>query len=422
MNTGKPGAMSTEGASVMPSPINAATTVHAGRSDGIRIALTAGSRWEASLTGVNTFFKEAFSEWMRVYDCCLDGNPYRQQELPSLRGRVREEPCPVPKAERRSPSALRLMAGYLIQLYAQVLHVWKRRSMLRGRIIVAHEFGCEVMPIAYRLVMPRSTILAIVHTHPGQDAAAAHPVRRAIERLCYKSVSDLVFNSHSTMELWRRKLGLANIKGRVIWYGIDVAAPSVPSDYPPKAEGCVDFVYLAQFYAWKGQLDFLRIWKDAVARIPVKVRLIMIGDGVSLPACREYVAQNGLSESVIFLGQKPQGSAYLNGGDVLVHLPPEPEAFGLVILEAMRAKLPVVASAIGGICEIIKDGETGFLVDPTSAEQVEHTICEIARKPQLRDTMGEQGRLRWQAEFTREHMLKKYDHVFARLSGRGNVK
>jgi len=311
-----------------------------------------------------------------------------------------------------------LAAGYLVQLVAQIRHVSSRRALLQERVIVVNEFGCEVMPIAYRIAMPRAKIVAIVHTHPGQDDASSNPVRCLIERLCYRSVTELVFNSCSTKELWQKKLGLTQIRGRVIWYGLEDVEFSVPEDYPEKTKGCVDVLYLAQFYGWKGQLEFLHVWQSVTKRISGSARLVMIGDGVVLPACREYVSSAGLSDSVVFLGQKPNGSAYLNGGDVLVHLPIEHEAFGLVTIEAMRAALPVVASKLGGIPEIVKEGDTGVLVDPMNEAQVSDAVCSMIQDPQLRRRMGGRGRERWQAEFTRDHMLTKYDQLFNELSAR----
>ena len=365
---------------------------------------------------MNTFFRAAFDEWDHAYDCFFDGNKYRLQEIPSLR---KTAPSSRPRGGagiRRRPSSLFLLLGYLKQLLAQIGHVWKVRKQLQGRIIVLNEFGCEVMPIAYRLCLPKAVILAIVHTHPGQGPAAQNWVRCLVERICYRSVSDLVFNSAATMELWQRKLGLDQIRGRVIWYGMDGATPDVPTDYPEKPPGCVDFVYLAQFYGWKGQLSFLHVWKDVVGRVPQKVRVVMIGDGIGLPDCRQYVEENGLSESVVFLGQRPNGSAYLPGGDALIHMPLEPEAFGQVLVEAMRCALPVIASRLGGIQEVVEHEKTGFLVDPTNADLVEETVMTLAQDSHLRDEMGRQGQKRWETEFTRKHMLDRYDRLFSELS------
>ena len=382
----------------------------------IKLALAAGNHWREPCTGVNTFFRAAFDEWAHSYDCVFDGNPYRRQVLPSLRKKATAAPSAGGRGRSASPSSLRLFLGYLKLLFAQVGHVWKVRKGLRGRVIVLNEFGCEVMPIAYRICLPKAVILAIVHTHPGQDVASENWVRCLVEKLGYRSVSDLVFNSNSTKELWRRKLGLDQIRGRAIWYGIDECSPDLPSDYPAKQDGGVDFIYLAQFYGWKGQLGLLRIWKTVVKQVRKGVRLIMIGDGVGLSACREYVADNDLSDSVVFLGQKANGSAYLNGGDVLVHLPHEPEAFGLVLVEAMRAALPVVASRLGGIPEIVEHETTGFLVDPKDEEQVAHAITRMSDDQRCREKLGRCGQARWLSEFTRKHMLDRYDHLFSELT------
>ncbi len=381
----------------------------------IKLALAVGSGWRDSCTGVNTFFRTAFDDWSEAYDCVFVGNLYREH-LNTDNEKSTRAPSPTTPSNAKPPSSPRLLFGYLKHLARQTKHAISVRDQLRGRLIVVNEFGCEVMTIAYRLAAPWSTLISIAHTHPGQGGAANHPVRRLIEHLCYWCSSTVVYNSSSTQDLWRRKLGVDEIRGQVIRYGIDAADSVTPEDYPERIPGTVDFLYLAQFYEWKGQLRFLGAWEEACRQSSQPMRLIFVGDGVALPACREYVRDHELGDSVVFLGQRSNGSDYLNGADVQVHVPQEPEAFGLVLTEGMRSRLPIIASDIGGIPEIIINEETGLLVDPASRDSVVNALCRLAADEGLRERFSGNGYERWRRLFTKKHMLDEYDALFLACS------
>jgi len=92
------------------------------------------------------------------------------------------------------------------------------------------------------------------------------------------------------------------------------------------------------------------------------------------------------------------------------------EAFGLVLLEAMRARVPVIASAIpgSGIGEVVVDGETGLLTAPGDAEALAAAITRM-RDPELRRQLGTRGRQRWQDHFTLEHSARRWFQLYAEL-------
>ena len=327
------------------------------------------------------------------------------------------EPVPPERSATSISVALKdvkLGLGYLKDLCRDVQQLWKVRRDWRGSVVVINEFGCETLPIAMRIVAPGSRIVAIGHTHPGHDAYAHHWIRALVERICYWSVTDIIFNSDSTRSEWAKKIGRTAMKGRVIHYGIEAPGQKVNLEYPAKAPGGVDFVCVARFVNWKGHRELIVAWRDAIERATRPMRLILIGDGPALNENRRFCDELGLNDSVLFLGARDNGASYFEAGDVGVLLSNEPEAFGLVLLEAMSRNKPILASRIGGIPEVVEDGVTGILVNPTNASAVASAILRLADSDDLRRSMGDAGLQRWRAHFKVEGMLAAYGEYFSK--------
>ena len=107
--------------------------------------------------------------------------------------------------------------------------------------------------------------------------------------------------------------------------------------------------------------------------------------------------------------------------DIFVHAAAS-EAFGLVLVEAMLASLPVVATRVGGIPGIVVDGETGLLIDPGQPGQLASAIEKLAAQPALRATMGTAGRDRALADFSDARYVQDIENLYRgvieqRLSG-----
>jgi glycosyltransferase involved in cell wall biosynthesis len=88
------------------------------------------------------------------------------------------------------------------------------------------------------------------------------------------------------------------------------------------------------------------------------------------------------------------------------------EGFPLSILESMRAGLPVVASAVGGVDEAVREAETGYLVPRGSVEQLRDRISRLINDAELRGTMGARGRARFEQNFTLSHAVSKTVEVY----------
>ena len=144
------------------------------------------------------------------------------------------------------------------------------------------------------------------------------------------------------------------------------------------------------------------------ARAVVRATFLIIGDGPMRAEWTALAERHGVGDRVQWAGHCRDVGARLAGCDLFVH-PSFDDAFPTVLLEAMAAGLPVVASRVGGIPEIVEDGVTGRLVPPGDAGRLAAAINEVLAHP---GSMGEAGRARARREFTAEAWIARLDRVY----------
>jgi glycosyltransferase involved in cell wall biosynthesis len=161
----------------------------------------------------------------------------------------------------------------------------------------------------------------------------------------------------------------------------------------------------------------LRALAQARSRIP-NVSLDVAGRGPLAPALKAYVRELGLDDAVRFLGfVAPVESAIENAAIVVV--PSLGEGFGMVALEAMERARPVVASAVGGLPEIVAHRESGLVVPAGEAEELAEAIVTLAGDLARAAEMGRAGRARALEIFTPERCVERIEELYERaLAGR----
>ncbi|MBV8479329.1 MAG: glycosyltransferase family 4 protein [Actinobacteria bacterium] len=173
----------------------------------------------------------------------------------------------------------------------------------------------------------------------------------------------------------------------IVHYGIE------PDGEPAPYTGDVPrLLCVGRLIPIKGHIVLLRAFAAAKKEIP-DLQLDVAGRGPLEPALRAVARELGIGDSVRFLGQvNPIQSAIENAAVVVV--PSMGEGFGMVALEAMERARPVIAASIGGLGELVRDGETGVLVPPGDAAALAAAIVRVAGDPELARRMGEAGRQR----------------------------
>ncbi len=155
---------------------------------------------------------------------------------------------------------------------------------------------------------------------------------------------------------------------------------------------------------------------DALASLPGGVKLIVAGTGEEESALRAKAASLRLDRRVFFLGYRADVAELLSECDALV-LPSTLEATPYVIVEAMASGLPVVASGLFGIPEIVRDGETGILVDPGSRDDIARAIAALALDRDRRVRMGREARKRYEEMFRIERCVEETQAIYRDLLG-----
>jgi len=167
---------------------------------------------------------------------------------------------------------------------------------------------------------------------------------------------------------------------------------------------------IAELHPRKGLIYLLKAC-DILAKKDLNFKCIIIGEGEQRKEIESYIKTHQLERYIKLLGRRYEIPHLLAASDVFV-LPSLNEAFGLVLLEAMMAGLPIIATNNGGIPEIIEDGKNGILVPPKDAQAIAENIEKILSSPELRKKMSEKNQEDVRKKFEVKDMVKKTEEVY----------
>jgi glycosyltransferase involved in cell wall biosynthesis len=191
----------------------------------------------------------------------------------------------------------------------------------------------------------------------------------------------------------------------------------VPLDVPRRPSRDTTPVTLLSVGRLRAPKDFLTLVRAMAALEPGSAGLRIAGDGPERAALADEVARLGLESTVELLGTRTDVAELLAGADVFV-LSSDSEGLPMSVLEAMAAGLPVVASAVGGVPEAVRDGETGTLVPPGDSAALAHALRRLVSDPALRDRLGEAGRRRVEREFSLERFEREHLDLYRKRARR----
>ncbi|MEL6494402.1 MAG: glycosyltransferase family 4 protein [Cyanobacteria bacterium J06623_7] len=168
-----------------------------------------------------------------------------------------------------------------------------------------------------------------------------------------------------------------------------------PADSDP-----VKVAMVARFDRQKDHDTLIKAFKD------LNAKLILIGDGPTLATTQQKVARLNMSDRVEFLGFRQDIAEILSQVQIYT-LVSNWEGLPCTIIEAMRAGLPVVASDVGGVKEIVLDGQTGYVVDRGDAVTLSQKLSYLISNPAARISMGIMGRQKYESQLTFQHMYEQ---------------
>ncbi|MBN1859365.1 N-acetyl-alpha-D-glucosaminyl L-malate synthase BshA [Candidatus Bipolaricaulota bacterium] len=192
------------------------------------------------------------------------------------------------------------------------------------------------------------------------------------------------------------------------------ADPDADGEAPPCClEEALDgetpvLIHISNFRPVKRVLDVVRTF--AAVRREIEAKLILVGDGPDAAMAHGELEQRGLTKDAVFVGIVRNVAPILKLADVLL-LPSETESFGLAALEAMAAGVPVVASQVGGLPEVVDHSRTGFLEQVGDIDAMAARVIEIVTNRPFRVQMGEAARQR-AALFHSKRIVPMYESLY----------
>lgn len=165
-------------------------------------------------------------------------------------------------------------------------------------------------------------------------------------------------------------------------------------------------VHVSNFRAVKRAIDCVEILAK-VRAAGENAKLVMVGDGPELSAVRYRGEQLGMNGNVVYVGKQANIADYLGVADVFL-LPSELESFGLAALEAQACEVPVIATRIGGIPEVVNEGESGFLSDVGDVEKMSIDTLKLLDNEEMRRSFGERGRDLAISRYSTEKIIPQY--------------
>jgi glycosyltransferase involved in cell wall biosynthesis len=179
---------------------------------------------------------------------------------------------------------------------------------------------------------------------------------------------------------------------------------------------------VGMFAPWKGQHVFLRAVQQVSVRIP-EVRFVLVGDeiyttnghGSYRDELLRLSRELGVESRVLFAGYRDDMPAVMASIQLLVHASVQPEPFGRVLIEAMAAGTPVIATRGGGVTEIVSDGETGKLVPPNDPSALAEAMVQLIEDADRRVMMGQNGRRHVEQSFSLRRHVDAIASVYTKV-------
>jgi glycosyltransferase involved in cell wall biosynthesis len=293
---------------------------------------------------------------------------------------------------------------------------WLRREEID--LVHSHMYRAEVLGTRAAVAAGVPVIVATVHSsrvRPSSDVETLAALTPSMDRLIVPS------------ESIRRKVvaeGRDAARFAIIPNGVDLSRFATPTVCAFRAEFAVPssaplLGVVARLEPEKGH-RFLIEAMPSVLRAAPETRLAVVGDGSESASLRALAHSLGVADRVLFTGRRDDVSA-LTGDLTVAVLPSLREAQGISILEAMARRVPVVATAVGGIPEVITSGTDGLLVPPGDAAALADAIVRLLSDSALRDRIGAAGYRTVVERYSIDAQVKRTEVVYDEELARAGV-
>ncbi|KIX84467.1 glycosyltransferase [Thermus filiformis] len=252
-----------------------------------------------------------------------------------------------------------------------------------------------------------------VHTMHNVAQKEVDAVGKWVHRLAFGFLGVVPVSISQEVASTVRAVYGPRVQTPVIYNGIPLERFSGGGVQTWPRRGKLVWIHVGRFAPQKNHRLLVEAFAQALARLP-SMELWLVGEGPLRPQVEEQVQKAGLVEYVRFLGLRRDIPELLSQADALL-LPSDWEGVPLVVLEAMAAGKPVVATKVGGVPELVEHGVTGFLVPPGDPGALAEAILRVASSGELRRQMGEAGWERVRERFDIRQTARAYGELYLGL-------
>lgn len=302
------------------------------------------------------------------------------------------------------------LPGYNLSTHVKL---WKMLRSLRPAIVHTYNIGT----IEYNLTALLAWVPVRIHAEHGRDSVeidGKHRKYNLLRRLLSPIINAFVPVSDDLVDWLRLVVKVSPRKIVMIPNGVDTLhyAPCHVTKATALQHVCIGTVgRIDRIKNHAGLLDAFRLLLVRFPSPAYDLRLVIVGDGPLLPALRRTVATQGLSDKVWLSGARADVADILRGFSMFV-LPSLSEATPVTILEAMATALPVVASRVGGVPQLVLDGETGAMVQPDDVAALADALSMYISDPARRNAHGAAGRAHVEASYSVDAMVASYASLY----------
>ncbi|WP_329806807.1 glycosyltransferase family 4 protein [Flavobacterium facile] len=238
----------------------------------------------------------------------------------------------------------------------------------------------------------------------------------------------VAYDSIATMNFWIENNQKLAKKSEAVWNGVetkniktftDVELQEVRENFFFSSKEEIVISLVGRINSWKGQQLLLKSFNQLVGKYN-NIKLVYLGSAppnqeIFEIELKKQISEFGLQDKVVLIPFQKEIEKFWNAIDVAVVPSTEPEPFGMVVIEAMLAKKPVVASNHGGPTEIVLDNETGLLFEPNNHNSLSDALEKLIKVEQLRKLYGVNGFNRVNTTFSLENHVNHFEKIFEDL-------
>lgn len=332
---------------------------------------------------------------------CLD-------ELGELGQKRRESGMPI-ELLKRQPGLDRACAR-------RMAAIWDQAGV---DLVVAHQYTPFFYALLARRIAARHTPILFV------EHGRFHPDRRSWKRILYNRLmlgraDRVIAVGNAVADALARNEGIPRRRVEVVYNGVDPTRFQADDDVQVDVRRALGVPQTALVIIQVARLDAIKDHPTALAAMrslssrlqtgTEDAQLWIVGDGPEGNDIRRQIEHDNLSGCVRLLGMREDVHRLLQAADIFL-LSSVSEGIPVTVIEAMAARLPVVATRVGGVPEVVVDEETGVLVPPREPQAMSHALARLCASPALRRRLGAAGQQRVHAVFSEAAMHRRYSDI-----------